>query len=252
MIKHHINHTFWCLNTNSGDTGGLWNDLSFMQGKGTTINWNEPKYELFEKSLWQTTSGKYIGLDHQIPLGKNGTGLSLTEFYASGEGSNLDAGGKGSPVVIKPTEPKVTTTTTAPVVTTTTTTAQPVITTTTSTVTEPVVTTTTEGQESAYVKIEKLPSKTMYAIGEELDLSDGIATAGGQGKTGVKWSEDNRSMDSPSFNIDDSEFDNSKPGVYNIYISPANYPNVKESFTVNVVAADTQPDAEIKYGKAIH
>ncbi len=23
MIKHHINHTFWCLNTNSGDTGGL-------------------------------------------------------------------------------------------------------------------------------------------------------------------------------------------------------------------------------------
>ncbi len=250
MIKHHINHTFWCLNTNSGDTGGLWNDLSFMQGKGTTINWNEPKYELFEKALWQTTSGKYIGLDHQIPLGKNGTGLSLTEFYASGEGSNLDAGGKGSPVVIKPTEPKVTTTTSAPVVTTTTTSAQPVITTTTTTVTVPVVTTTTEGQESAYVKIEKLPSKTNYAVGEKLDLSDGIASAGGQGKTGVKWSEDNLPMNSPSFNIDDSEFDNSKPGVYNIYISPANYPNVKELFTVNVVAADTQPDAEIKYGDA--
>ena len=52
MIKHHINHTFWCLNTNSGDTGGLWNGLQFMQGSGTTIDWNEPKYKLFEEALW--------------------------------------------------------------------------------------------------------------------------------------------------------------------------------------------------------
>lgn len=113
MIKHHINHTFWCLNTNSGDTGGLWDDLSFQQGTGTKIKWNEPKYELFEKALWQTTSGKYIGLDHQVALGKNG--ISLSQFYASGEGSNLDAGGKGSSVVITPTP---TPATTAPVVTT--------------------------------------------------------------------------------------------------------------------------------------
>ncbi|MBO4865129.1 MAG: cellulase family glycosylhydrolase [Ruminococcus sp.] len=98
MIKHHINHTFWCLNTNSGDTGGLWDGLGFMAGSGTTIKWNEPKYELFEKALWQTsTTGKYIGLDHKVALGKNG--ISLGEFYSkysNTEGSNLD-GGKKAP-----------------------------------------------------------------------------------------------------------------------------------------------------------
>ncbi len=98
MIKHHINHTFWCLNTNSGDTGGLWDGLQFGAGTGTTIDWNEPKYELFEKALWQTnTTGKYIGLDHKVALGKNG--ISLGDFYANyaaTEGSNLD-GGKTAP-----------------------------------------------------------------------------------------------------------------------------------------------------------
>ena len=102
MIKHHINHTFWCLNTNSGDTGGLWAGFSYSindvsdKSNGTTIKWEEDKYELFEKSLWQTQkTGKYIGLDHQHPLGINGTGLSLTEYYQSydkTEGSNLDGG----------------------------------------------------------------------------------------------------------------------------------------------------------------
>ena len=133
MIKHHINHTFWCLNTNSGDTGGLWDSLQFMQGSGTTIVWNEPKYKLFEEALWQTSSsGKYIGLDHQVALGKNG--ISLSEFYSkysNSEGSNLDGGKKSSgnegntqPVVTG--TPKVTTTvkaTTTTVNATTTTTA---------------------------------------------------------------------------------------------------------------------------------
>ena len=89
MIKHHINHTFWCLNPNSGDTGGL---------LGTDFKtWDNNKYSLFEESLWQTqTSGKYIGLDHKTPLGKNG--ISLSEYYSSyaaSEGSNLDGGTKG-------------------------------------------------------------------------------------------------------------------------------------------------------------
>ncbi len=140
MIKHHINHTFWCLNTNSGDTGGLWNGLQFMQGSGTTIDWNEPKYKLFEEALWQTASGKYIGLDHQVPLGKNG--LSLSQYLASGESSNLDGGSKGqqghSSSTVTPT-PKETT---APAATTTaapaTTTAAPV------TTTEAVLTTVAE------------------------------------------------------------------------------------------------------------
>lgn len=102
MINNHINHTFWCLNTNSGDTGGLWSSFSYSinnvsdTSNGTTIFWEEDKYALFEKSLWQTLeTGKYIGLDHQIPLGINGTGLTLNEFYAdyaATEGSNLDGG----------------------------------------------------------------------------------------------------------------------------------------------------------------
>ncbi len=128
MIKNHINHTFWCLNTNSGDTGGLWDSLGFQQGAGTTIDWNEPKYEMFEESLWQTlSSGKYIGLDHEVALGANG--ISLGDFYANyanSEGSNLDGGKKGSgggnTVTPKPPvtteKPAITTTTTKPVTTT--------------------------------------------------------------------------------------------------------------------------------------
>lgn len=88
MIENHINHTFWGLNPNSGDTGGL---LSY-----DFISWDVEKYTMFEESLWQTLeTGKYIGLDHQKALGNNDTGLSLNEFYESyayTEGSNLDGG----------------------------------------------------------------------------------------------------------------------------------------------------------------
>lgn len=110
MIEHHINHTFWCLNTNSGDTGGLWKNISCGQYEGTTkLEWEEEKYALMEPSLWQTSeTGKYIGLDHKVPLGKNG--LSLNEFYSSyssTEGSNIDGGTKadGKTDVTTTTEP---------------------------------------------------------------------------------------------------------------------------------------------------
>ena len=97
MIDNHINHTFWCLNPNSGDTGGLL-DSSF------TV-WDDEKYDLFEPSLWQTSkTGKYIGLDHQRPLGVNGMGISVAEYYKSyndTEGSNLDSDGSVNPL---PTE----------------------------------------------------------------------------------------------------------------------------------------------------
>lgn len=94
MIKNHINHTFWCLNVNSGDTGGLWSGLGFSPATGSTIEWAEDRYEILEPALWQTAkTGKYIGLDHQVALGANG--ISLNDFYtnyASTEGSNLDGG----------------------------------------------------------------------------------------------------------------------------------------------------------------
>lgn len=111
MIDNHINHTFWCINPNSGDTGGLL-DYSFA-------NWDEEKYDLFEKSLWQTReTGKFIGLDHKTPLGKYG--LSTSEYYASyasTEGSNINGGTIASGEDTKPTQP-VQTATTASITTT--------------------------------------------------------------------------------------------------------------------------------------
>ena len=122
MIDNRINHTFWCVNPNSGDTGGLV-DSSWS-------NWDEEKYGLFEKSLWQTDGGKYISLDHQRALGTAGNSISITEFY----------GGKVDP-------PAVTSTTTKPPVTTVTTTvsttAKPKETTSVTTTKNPTLTTTT-------------------------------------------------------------------------------------------------------------
>ncbi|MDE5936349.1 MAG: cellulase family glycosylhydrolase, partial [Ruminococcus sp.] len=73
MIDKHIHHTFWCFNENSGDTGGLVYD-NF--GK-----WDEEKYEFVRPSLWQNESGKFISLDHKIPLGQSGGGISLSDYY---------------------------------------------------------------------------------------------------------------------------------------------------------------------------
>ena len=126
MVKNHINHTYWCLNPNSGDTGGL---LSH-----DFLTWDPARYGILKGTLWQTDSGKFIGLDHQTALGKNG--ISLNQFYSSGAKSNLDGGkaGGGTPVVV---EPKETITTSKPATTTTTTT------TTTSTTSKQTTTTTT-------------------------------------------------------------------------------------------------------------
>ncbi|MBE6879680.1 MAG: glycosyl hydrolase family 5 [Ruminococcaceae bacterium] len=68
LIKnYHLNHTFWCYNANSGDTGGLVLD-DFK-------TWDEEKYAFVKEVLWQE-SGKFVGLDHAIPLGDNGMTLS--------------------------------------------------------------------------------------------------------------------------------------------------------------------------------
>lgn len=71
MIEHRIHHTFWCFNENSGDTGGLVYD-----NFGT---WDEEKYNFVLPSLWKTEEGKFIGLDHKIPLGVNG--ITVAEYY---------------------------------------------------------------------------------------------------------------------------------------------------------------------------
>ena len=68
IAEYHLNHTFWCFNANSGDTGGLVLD--------DFVTWDSEKYAFVEEVLWQNENGEYIGLDHVVPLGDNGICLS--------------------------------------------------------------------------------------------------------------------------------------------------------------------------------
>ncbi|WP_306317140.1 MULTISPECIES: cellulase family glycosylhydrolase [unclassified Streptomyces] len=74
VVEHRIHQTFWCLNPNSGDTGGLLlNDWK---------SWDEEKYALLKPALWQH-GGEFVSLDHEVPLGGAGstTGISLSDVY---------------------------------------------------------------------------------------------------------------------------------------------------------------------------
>lgn len=65
IAKNHINHTFWCINPNSGDTGGLL--------EGDWVTWDNAKYDMMKKTLWSDPkTGRFVGLDHEIPLGSSG------------------------------------------------------------------------------------------------------------------------------------------------------------------------------------
>ena len=70
ISTYHLNHTFWCLNANSGDTGGLLLD--------DFTTWDSEKYEFVKEVLWQE-NGKFVGLDHEIPLGDNGISLNAAK-----------------------------------------------------------------------------------------------------------------------------------------------------------------------------
>ncbi len=70
--KYRINHTFWCFNANSGDTGGLVKD--------DFVTWDDDKYNFVKEVLWQE-NGKFVSLDHKIKLGTDGNGISLGECY---------------------------------------------------------------------------------------------------------------------------------------------------------------------------
>lgn len=74
LVEKKIHHTFWCLNPNSGDTGGLLNN--------DWATWDAAKYALFKTSLWTTSNGKFVGLDQDTPLGVNG--VSVSQYYSSG------------------------------------------------------------------------------------------------------------------------------------------------------------------------
>jgi len=68
IAEKHLHHTFWCFNANSGDTGGLVKD-DFK-------TWDDEKYNFVKSVLWQNEDGRFIGLDHAVPLGANGIALS--------------------------------------------------------------------------------------------------------------------------------------------------------------------------------
>ena len=67
IVEHRIHHTYWCFNANSGDTGGMV-DHDFR-------TWDEGKYNFVLPALWRDEAGRFIGLDHQVPLGKKGVSL---------------------------------------------------------------------------------------------------------------------------------------------------------------------------------
>ena len=85
IAEYHLNHTFWCFNANSGDTGGLVTD--------DFVTWDQEKYEFVREVLWQDQDGAFIGLDHVIALGQNGiclsdySGLEAVPDLSSSEGT---------------------------------------------------------------------------------------------------------------------------------------------------------------------
>ncbi|MYQ54961.1 MULTISPECIES: glycoside hydrolase family 5 protein [unclassified Streptomyces] len=74
IVDEGIHQTFWCVNPNSGDTGGL---LGY-----DWATWDEAKYALLKPALWQS-GGTFVGLDHQVRLGgaTSTTGISLGDLY---------------------------------------------------------------------------------------------------------------------------------------------------------------------------
>jgi endoglucanase len=75
--KYKLHHTFWCINIDSADTGGLFTrDEGTPFEGGRDLKWNDNKYDNYLLPvLWKNEDGKFQGLDHEIPLGKNGVPL---------------------------------------------------------------------------------------------------------------------------------------------------------------------------------
>jgi len=81
--KYKLHHTFWCINIDSADTGGLFTrDEGTPFPGGRDLKWNDNKYDNYlYPVLWKTEDGKFIGLDHKIPLGRNGISISQLSNY---------------------------------------------------------------------------------------------------------------------------------------------------------------------------
>ncbi len=155
MIDKHIHHTFWCFNENSGDTGGLvYDDF----GK-----WDEEKYKFVEKALWQDENGVFIGLDHKIPIGKNGQ--SLSDYYGGGVNGTT------------PTVKSETTTTASSEKTTETTTVTTVSSVSSSETTSSSVTTSSSSSSASSETSGSSPQKVKWGdtnCDQQIDVSDAV------------------------------------------------------------------------------
>jgi len=79
IVTEKLHHTFWTVNPNSGDTGGLLLD--------DWTSWDEPKYAMLKPTLWQDKTGKFVSLDHVVKLPG---GTNVTEYYANGNAAPVD------------------------------------------------------------------------------------------------------------------------------------------------------------------
>ncbi len=75
MAQYKVHHTFWCLNPNSGDTGGL------LDNDWKTID--TTKYNIVKPAIWKDSSGRFVSLDHEVNLGANGT--NVTAYYGGAQ-----------------------------------------------------------------------------------------------------------------------------------------------------------------------
>jgi hypothetical protein len=105
------------------------------------------------------------------------------------------------------------------------------------------VTTTTTAYWKKYgLSVGSYPTKVEYNIGEELDLSGGMAYGTVYDSHGMHGDTFQQPFDSKYFKIDDSEFDNTKPGIYTIYITYGEGEGMaKDYYQVKVNASSSQP-----------
>ncbi len=152
--KYQLHHTLWCINIDSADTGGL-----FTRDKeGTTefpggrdLRWNNNKYDNYlYPTLWKTEDGKFIGLDHKIPLRPNG--ITVSDYY------------NGTPSTTTTTAPVTTapTTTTTKKTTAATTSEAPQTTSVSTSKTTTTTTTITTTTKPESVTTVKNPSEIVY------------------------------------------------------------------------------------------
>ena len=101
IAQYELNHTFWCVNPNSGDTGGIL--LDDWQSVDAT------KYNLIEPTLWQDADGKFIGLDHEVNLGADGTHVGAAAIPSDDDDDDVSVTG----VSVSPTSTSIKTGATA-------------------------------------------------------------------------------------------------------------------------------------------